>query len=172
MRTKLTYNDFQFYGKHKDMVFDLVGQFADGLKLFSTNVDVFKISALVGVMFNKKSTKDKGENTKILLSQFENRRDDIDHIYRIVMLLMEDGIPNDNLRVNRAFKMSENPELDDYFIQYLLGGLEYMHAYFFSDKKLSFDSMYNKLNGFIKTISTKIETVDIDIEDFSEFELE
>ena len=132
--------DFRFVGKHATYVKFLV----NNAKIFQRNIDVYMLGALIGITYDKTSTKDMNSNddTLIPVSAFITEKTNCIFIYRLVMLLSDAKGEEMNMenRLNRAFrdgveqdaegKMKDNMNL---FHSYVLGGVEKIYELYTSN---------------------------------------
>ena len=162
--------DFRFVGKHATYVKFLV----NNAKIFQRNIDVYMLGALIGITYDKTSTKDMTSNddTLIPVSVFITEKPNCVFIYRLVMLLSDAKGEEMNIenRLNRAFrddvdqdaesKMIDNMEL---FHSYVLGGVEKIYELYTSDivgKDEYLERMIEVLEDFQNTDVIKNDELD------------
>ena len=162
--------DFRFVGKHATYVKFLV----NNAKIFQRNIDVYMLGALIGITYDKTSTKDMTSNddTLIPVSVFITEKPNCVFIYRLVMLLSDAKGEEMNIenRLNRAFrddvdqdaesKMTENMDL---FHSYVLGGVEKIYELYTSDivgKDEYLERMFEVLEDFQNTDVIKNDELD------------
>lgn len=128
--------EFAFTGKHADYVDKLTSNpFSEQSSLrglFKSNIDLFLLAPMVGVIYNRRSLKDNSVslNTKIFTDQFTPRTDDLNFIYKTILLNDRDT-QNVEERVENAFRKSYDDQLnkanESKFYEYLLGGVEILY---------------------------------------------
>ncbi|MDO4189699.1 MAG: hypothetical protein Q4D29_12005 [Lachnospiraceae bacterium] len=140
--------DFRITGKHanywKDLC-ELAGNVPDrdqhdNFKIFSAYIDAYVVCPLIGYQYNRKGVIDNSVegNAGMLAEVFGKRRQELKYVYQIIMLLDEESEPDEDKRLYRAFKFSEETPEDKALIEenmkvfnaYFLGGLEIMHEEF------------------------------------------
>lgn len=121
------------------------------VKIFSSTVELFMISALVGCYHDKRIKPDKGETRRIMSSQFtspNSRYNDLMFIYKLVMLTNK-SVSENTEKVNNAFRYTDKKENWDLFEEYVLGGLQVLYECFFPEKdsmaKSSYDDYFDRL---------------------------
>lgn len=155
--------DFKFTGKHATYVKFLV----NNAEIFSRNIDVYMLGALVGIYYNKRGATDttSKDDTSIPVSAFINEKPNCTFIYRLVMLLSNVD-ERENLiehKLNKAFrddcetnseaKMKENMDL---FHSYVLGGVEKIYEQYTTDihgKEEYIQRMFEVIEDFRNTQS-------------------
>jgi len=140
--------DFKITGKHanywKDLC-ELAGNVPDreqhdNFKILNAYIDAYVLCPLIGFQYNRKGTIDKSEDGEagMLAEVFGKRRNELKYVYQIIMMLDEDSEPDEDKRLYRAFKFSEETPEDKELIKnnmqifnaYFLGGLEILHEEF------------------------------------------
>jgi hypothetical protein len=151
--------EFSFTGKHAIMIEDLTKypyKTSSGASssrfVFKTNIDVFLVAPLIGVLFDRKADKDPStQNTKIFGDQFKSRYNDIEFLIKLVILTFKDEHMTSNDKIELAFKGYYDSVKSDYirktFEFYLLGGIEYLHEMIIQDTK-SIDEVVRKFEIF------------------------
>lgn len=167
--TNLFLQDYLFRGEHESKVRDLVNIIDERInaKIFNSAIELIQTAALIGVIYNKKSIPQKGEATfRIMAGQFNNHSTILNHIYKIVMLASESEILQNKDRINRAFRENNESKNNELFIEHMLGGIDFLHDHFFSDKKFSYTDLYTKMLKLIATKKMKTED-ELGFEQFS-----
>ena len=140
--------DFRITGKHanywKDLC-ELAGNVPDreqhnNFKIFSAYIDAYVVCPLIGFQYNRKSVIDNSEegNAGMLAEVFGKRRQELEYVYQIIMMLDTDSEPDEDKRLYRAFKFAAETPEDKSLIEenmkiynaYFLGGLEILHEEF------------------------------------------
>ncbi len=140
--------DFRITGKHANYwkkLCELAGNVPDkdqhnNFKIFNAYIDAYILCPLIGFQYNRKGVIDNSidGNAGMLADVFKNRHRELKYVYQIIMLLDEDSEPEEDKRLYRAFKFSEEISEDKKFIEdnmkvynsYFLGGLEVLHEEF------------------------------------------
>lgn len=145
--------NYSFYGKHSDMVQELTKKIDAESQacIFNTAIDLFVMSALVGVKNNHKSKPsiDKTRHTNILAEQFNSHNNEVSIAFRMVTLLGNANEFDDVTRLNRAFR---NPEKDENYVQfeeYMLGGLEDIYNSIMLDTNKKYNDYLISVNSFL-----------------------
>ena len=145
--------NYSFYGKHADMVEELCSVFDDdsGSRVFTTFIDLFVISALVGVKNGHKSkpSVDKSKAKNILAEQFNSHSDDVALAFKFVTLLGNKEQFDDIARLNKTFRNPETDENYDQFEQYMLGGLEDIYNQILTSKPKTYLDYLQSVNNFL-----------------------
>lgn len=127
-------NDYTIYGKHATYIKELV----NNTKLFSRYIDVYMTGAVFGLLYNRKSSKDNNiqDRARIYADAFSNCRDQCIFLYRLSMILADDGVSalTSNSRIDRAFRFDSDErykeELENnlnLFNSFVLGGIEVLY---------------------------------------------
>ena len=153
---------YSFYGKHADMVEELCSVFDEdsGSRVFSTFIDLFVISAFVGVKNNHKSkpSVDKSKSKSIFAEQFNSHSDEVHLAFKFVTLLGNKEQFDDVTRLNKTFRNPETDENYDQFEQYMLGGLEDIYNQILASKPKTYLDYLQSVNSFLDNFKeTKIE---------------
>lgn len=140
--------DFRITGKHANYWKDLCvlpGNTPDreqhnNFKIFNAYIDAYILCPLIGFQYNRKGVIDKSVDANAgMLAEIVNKRSqELKYVYQIIMLLDEESEPDEDKRLYRAFKFSEETPEDaalisknmDIFNAYFLGGLEILHEEF------------------------------------------
>ncbi|UTY39265.1 hypothetical protein NMU03_00040 [Allocoprobacillus halotolerans] len=135
----MLFNEKVFHGKHAEYVIFLCkdrGQINEsGLNLFQSKIELYILAPVIGIIYNRKAQTDPGpKKTTIQLQQINNYQDDLEYVYRIVLLLDNRENLSYEERLDRAFKYdndekktAENMKI---FNEYVLGGIEYIYETF------------------------------------------
>lgn len=131
--------EYVFHGKHADIVKRLTNPLGPDVdrSLFRTNYDVYRIAPIIGYLYGRRSSIDKGEsNTKIFRDKMMDESEDLKFNYRILMMLTNKDKPMED-RVKIAFKMDNDDvsraEYDNLYNEYVLGGIEVLEEHIFTD---------------------------------------
>lgn len=120
-----------FTGKHCQQANDLVGDRKSSF--FKSNIDLYIVAALYGIVNNVRSVKDSSEqSTKIFDTAFENNYNDVWFVLQLAVICdPESKLPIEE----RLKKLYESPDVPPDYLSlleaYVLGGLELIHARLF-----------------------------------------
>ena len=154
---RLFLDDYLFYGEYEEMVRTLTSVFDNnsGAKIFNSGIELYMASAIVGAHFNLRSKPaPKTEKTfRIMANQFTQRGDELNLIFKLVMLNADKDINAPIDRINNAFKYSpDDPEYQNnilLFEECMLGGLREIYSNVMLSTNKRFDDYFNSLNTFI-----------------------
>ena len=145
-------NEIEFVGKYAEMVRTLKEK-----KIFSSFRDIYIASAIVGFVNGKtesgKNT-NKQETASIFTNEILKRRDDLQFIYRLIMLLKKESKFTIDDYKNRTFRDDpEDPKSTlvanmQIFNSYACGGLEYLYEKF--SKLDDDDDKVNEIYKFVE----------------------
>ena len=145
--------NYSFYGKHCDMVNSLTQKIdnASNSAIFNKTIDLFIMSALIGVRNNHKSKPsiDKTRHTNILAEQFNSHNLEIKMSFKLVTLLGNSLEFNETERLNRTFRNPERDEIYTQYEEYMLGGLEDIYNTFILDSNNRVEDYLGSLNSFL-----------------------
>lgn len=156
-------NEYSFKGTYAVKVNKLTAKFPQSVNsLFKRNIDVFVLAPIVGVLYNRMSDSDSGnETTKIFPGQFTNHQNDVYFTYRLVMLALQKEKYNINERVNKAFNgEAQGTTEEDFriFEKYLLGGIDVLYEKLIEmDNPSSEDDYISNLKNFLAEIHERYE---------------
>lgn len=131
--------EYSFKGKHAEMVEKLTGTFAisneDGTQkqkhtLFKRNFDVYLLAPIIGFLYSRKSVVDtelKVNPTKIFAEILMKNSDDLKFNYRLIMLLDKENEPDNEKRIEKAFRGQESKSDEELYDRYVLGGVEVLY---------------------------------------------
>ena len=149
--------EYTFSGAHAEMVRALTSnpfkEEGNQKGLFQRNIDVYMISPIVGLLYNRKSRPDSSSNltSKIFTDAFLQRTDELNFIYTTIILNDREIAENDK-RIENAFKNKyekTNKNFEILFDSYLLGGLEFLYEKLIKNTQ-SFDEVLSNFNLFIE----------------------
>ena len=129
---------YRFLGKHALRVDKLTSVFdsKSKAKLFERNVDVYANAPLVGFLYGRTAVLDDTRNP--VTNQVYNQNVMGDRViysqeellfnFRLIMLLDKAYEPNEDIRINKAFKnMGEDPADEARFDSYVRGGVDVLY---------------------------------------------
>ena len=135
-------NDYELKGKHASYIRFLsattkrLDKTAKAAGIINTAVDIYVITPLIGLVYNKKAAEDNASNDtySILASQIITHQANLEFVYRLVMLADNStGLSSDD-KIDRAFRQDEQPEKLaenlELFHKYMRGGLEWLYEQF------------------------------------------
>lgn len=140
----LQFKEFVYYGKHAKYAHFLAKEQGgrlreDGVNVFNRLLDVYLVGAAIGIRRGVTASIDNSISDKatIQLQQIVNVSDDLEYLYRLIMLLDDTQKLSEKERISRAFKADDDPEQFKVnmklFNSYALGGLEILYEYFKDD---------------------------------------
>ena len=136
-----------FTGKHADYLRHLAGSKQYKVEavnkrrtFFKSNVDAILAGAVIGFVKQRKSAKDTSVNVqdnRIFLEALTNHKEELEFIYRIIMLLDRKDDFDINERVDKAFRYDADSKKradgDKVFWEYVRGGIEYLYENLLAD---------------------------------------
>lgn len=173
IKKSLFLTDYVFRGSHCDKVLALTSKIdADSNSyIFSSSVELFIFASLVGCYFNRrcKPERSTGKETKIMVSQFLEHKNDINLAFRFVLLTGGRDKTDVTERLNRTFR---NPETEDnyaLFEEYMLGGVDEIYEHLILSSNTHYEdylTSLNKLLDEIRRVEADDGSVKISNEDF------
>jgi hypothetical protein len=129
---------YRFLGKHALRVDELTSVFdsKSKAKLFERNVDVYANAPLVGFLYGRTADLDDTRNPETNQVYNQNvmgdrviySQEELLFNFRLIMLLDEAYEPNEDIRINKAFKnMGEDPADEARFDSYVRGGVDVLY---------------------------------------------
>ena len=162
---------YRFFGSHAEKVNALTSIFDETskAKLFDRNLDVYINAPLVGFLFKRKGTKDKGDSgispQNIFPEQMMNASDKLKYNLRLILLLDTSYEPNAEKRLDRAFRHLGQAESDlELFDAYVLGGVEVLYEKLItgaSGPSDYMDKLYDFVEEFHERFNEDISSEDI-----------
>lgn len=149
---------YRFFGSHAEKVNALTSIFDEQAKarLFERNLDVYINAPLIGFLYNRKAKKDdKGDVSaqSIFPEQLINASDKLKYNLRLILLLDKGYEPDEEKRLDKAFRNFGSDEDLALFDEYVLGGVEVL---------------YEKLIASVNSTTTYIDKLYDFIEEFNE----
>lgn len=151
---------YRFTGSHASMVNDLTSVFDESSKaeLFEKNLDLYAIAPIIGFLFGRKGIKNnQGEVApqNIFAEQMMNNADRYKYVYQLIMLLDVEHEPNQEKRLDKAFRLIGHDESDlALFDMYVLGGVEVLHEKLIEGSMESGEYI-NRLYDFLEDFNAK-----------------
>ena len=132
--------EMDFYGKHATYLRSLAPsrQYLEKsdqrVTFFRSNIEVVLAAAVIGFVKQRKAPSEGNKEVapnNIFAQALINHKDELELIYRLIMLLDDnDKLSIDN-RIDKAFKYDADPEKskagEDIFWSYVRGGIEYLY---------------------------------------------
>lgn len=132
--------EMDFYGKHATYLRSLAPsrQYLEKsdqrVTFFRSNIEVVLAAAVIGFVKQRKAPSEGNKEVapnSIFAQALINHKDELELIYRLIMLLDDnDKLSIDN-RIDKAFKYDADPEKsktgEDIFWAYVRGGIEYLY---------------------------------------------
>ena len=129
---------YRFRGRHARRVDALTSIFdnVSKAKIFERNVDVYTNAPLVGFLYGRKSDLDDTKNPET--NQIYNQNVMGDRViysqeellfnFRLIMLLDEEYEPDEDKRIDKAFRHTgDNPADEERFDSYVRGGIDVLY---------------------------------------------
>ena len=131
----------------------------NNFKIFNSYVDAYTVCPMIGYQYRRRIPMGAASDGEvgILYEQIAKKKAELRFIYQILMLIDEDSEPDEEKRIFRAFKLSENSEEDKeqiaenmrIFNEYFLGGVDVLHEQFV-DVCTDDDSYLHKMYEYVK----------------------
>ncbi len=124
---------YRFTGSHAEKVSALTSVFDDvaKAKLFERNLDVYMNAPLIGFLFKRKGVKNSDgdiADQNIFPEQLINNSEQLKYIFRLILILDTQHEPNEEARLDKAFRRFGADEADlQLFDAYVLGGVEVLY---------------------------------------------
>ena len=129
---------YRFRGRHAVRVDALTSVFdsESKAKLFERNVDVYANAPLVGFLYGRTSDPDDTRNPETNQVYNQNvmgdrviySQEELMFNFRLIMLLDKAYEPNEDIRINKAFRnMGEDPSDEARFDNYVRGGVDVLY---------------------------------------------
>ncbi|MCH3972828.1 MAG: hypothetical protein LKE53_08740 [Oscillospiraceae bacterium] len=166
---------YRFKGRHALRVDQLTGVFDEisKAKLFDRNVDVYANAPLIGFLYGRIADVDDSKNPETGQVYSQNvmgdrviySSEELLFNFRLIMLLDANYEPDEEKRINKAFRnMGEDPTDEKRFDSYVRGGVDVLYEKLIEGSN-DLDSFVNRLFEFIKEFqdrfNSKINSDDI-----------
>ena len=159
---------YRFRGRHAVRVDALTSVFDSNskAKLFDRNVDVYANAPLVGFLYGRTAEQDDTRNPETNQVYNQNvmgdrviySQEELQFNFRLIMLLDKDYEPNEDERIDKAFKhMGENPDDEARFDSYVRGGVDVLYEKLIEGVS-SPDEYVTRLYDFIEEFETEEKT--------------
>lgn len=129
---------YRFRGRHAVRVDKLTGVFDTNskAKLFERNVDVYANAPLIGFLYGrtadivdeKNPETNQVYNQNVMGDRVIYSQEELTFNFRIIMLLDKEYEPDEEKRIDKAFRhMGENPDDEARFDSYVRGGVDVLY---------------------------------------------
>ena len=129
---------YRFRGKHALRVDALTSVFDNEskAKFFDRNIDVYANAPLIGFLYGRTAEVDDTRNPETNQVYSQNvmgdrviySQEELMFNFRLIMLLDKEYEPNEDTRINKAFRnMGENPADEARFDSYVRGGVDVLY---------------------------------------------
>ncbi|BDF68159.1 hypothetical protein CE91St43_21310 [Oscillospiraceae bacterium] len=161
---------YRFTGNHAEKVSALTSIFDDvaKAKLFERNLDVYMNAPLIGFLFKRKGIKNSNgaiADQNIFPEQLINNSEQLEYIFRLILILDSQHEPNADARLDKAFRHFGADEADlQLFDAYVLGGVEVLYEKFVdgaTDPAEYINRMYDFIEEFNERFNEGITSKDI-----------
>lgn len=151
-------SDYKFKGKHATYIKMMNKQSAKNVKIsestaiFNSAIEIYIIAPLIGVAYQRFVDVDMTsiDETNILLSAFTTHKDDLEFVFRLVMLADETSGLTPDEKIDRAYRDDEDVEKTKenmaLFHQYVRGGIEWLYENLIGDDTTKEDYVGNVYN--------------------------
>lgn len=151
---------YRFRGRHAVRVDKLTGVFDSDskAKLFDRNVDVYTNAPLVGFLYGRRAEKDNEKNPETNQVYNQNvmgdrviySQEELTFNFRLIMLLDKDYEPDEDKRIDKAFRhMGDDPADEERFNSYVRGGVDVLYEKLIEGAS-SLDDFISRLYDFIE----------------------
>lgn len=151
---------YRFRGKHAQRVDQLTAVFdsESKAKLFDRNVDIYINAPLVGFLYQRMADEDLTKNPEnnqvydqnVFFERVFQSQDVLTFNFRLIMLLDKEYEPDDEARIDKAFRhMGENTDDEARFDCYVRGGVDVLYEKLI-EGSTSPSEYVNKLHEFIE----------------------
>ena len=166
---------YRFRGRHALRVDALTSVFdsVSRAKLFDRNVDVYANAPLIGFLYGRTADVDDTKNPETNQVYSQNvmgdrviySQEELLFNFRLIMLLDKSYEPNEEARINKAFRhMGEDPNDEARFDSYVRGGIDVLYEKLIEGAN-SPDDFVNRLFDFIEEFNERFNE-DISDEEF------
>lgn len=166
---------YRFRGRHALRVDALTSVFdsVSRAKLFDRNVDVYANAPLIGFLYGRTADIDDTKNPETNQVYSQNvmgdrviySQEELLFNFRLIMLLDKSYEPDEEARINKAFRhMGEDPNDEARFDSYVRGGIDVLYEKLIEGAN-SPDDFVNRLFDFIEEFNERFNE-DISDEEF------
>ena len=161
---------YRFTGSHAEMVSALTSVFDEvaKAKLFERNLDVYMNAPLIGFIFKRKGVKNSDgdiADQNIFPEQLINNSEQLKYIFRLILILDTQHEPNEEARLDNAFRRFGADEADlQLFDAYVLGGVEVLYEKLIegsTDPSEYINRMYDFVEEFNERFNDGVTSKDV-----------
>lgn len=159
--------EYRFKGKHAERVVRLCSVFdtTSNAVLFKRFVDIYMNAPLVGFLYGRRAELDNTRNVagqveerKVFSEQVINSGKDLQFNFWLIMLLDSDYEPDEEKRIDKAFKkMGQDPKDEERFDSYVRGGVDVLYERLMEGDTDPGDYV-NRLYDFLDEINEKFNS--------------
>jgi len=161
--------EYSFKGGHAEKVIKLTSQFSNecNIGIFQRNLDVYIVAPIVGFLYGRKADLQTGIDRVINHTQLIYEKTNLVYNYRLIMLLDSNHEPNEDERVNKAFRYfgSEKAAVDEVLYEkYVRGGIDVLYEKLIETANSPDDyikNLYDFLEEFDERYNQAVSTEDI-----------
>lgn len=164
---------YRFKGKHALRVSKLAGVFdeASKAKIFDRNVDVYTNAPLIGFLYGRTAELDSTRNPEtnqiydqnVMGDRVMYSQDELMFNFRLIMLLDSKYEPDQNKRIENAFKKMTAPEHMERFDSYVRGGIDVLYEKIIENATTPADYV-NNLYEFLEEFEERFNQ-DVNVEE-------
>lgn len=156
---------YRFKGRHALRVDQLTSIF-DGesrAQLFARNIDVYTNASLIGFLYGRVAEQDNTRNPEtnqvydesVMGDRVIASQEELIFNYRLLMLLDEAYEPDEEKRIDKAFRhVGENPQDEERFESYVRGGIDILYERLIEGVTEP-EEYINNLYEFVEEIHTR-----------------
>ena len=151
---------YRFKGRHAyraDMLTNIIDPDSK-FKVFNRNIDVYVNAPLVGFLYNRKAEVDSLKNPEtnqvydenIFVEQIINASEHLTFNYQLIMLLDKAYEPDEEIRINKAFRnIGKDKQDEELFDSYVRGGVDVLYEKVLENANGDADTIINNLYDFL-----------------------
>lgn len=166
---------YRFKGRHALRVDQLTAVFDDTVsaKIFARNIDVYTNAPLIGFLYGRRAEVDDLKNPETNQVYNQNvmgdrviySQEELMFNFRLIMLLDTDYEPDEDKRIDKAFRhMGENSEDEERFDSYVRGGIDVLYEKIIenaSEPEDYINNLYDFIEEFEERFNSDINDDDI-----------
>lgn len=166
---------YRFKGRHALRVDQLTAVFDDTVsaKIFARNIDVYTNAPLIGFLYGRRAEFDDLKNPETNQVYNQNvmgdrviySQEELMFNFRLIMLLDTDYEPDEDKRIDKAFRhMGENSEDEERFDSYVRGGIDVLYEKIIenaSEPEDYINNLYDFIEEFEERFNSDINDDDI-----------
>ncbi len=151
---------YRFKGRHAyraDMLTNIIDPITK-FKVFNRNIDVYINAPLIGFLYNRKAELDSLKNPEtnqvydesIFDQQIINASEHLTFNYQLIMLLDKNYEPDEEARINKAFRnIGKDKQDEELFDSYVRGGVDVLYEKILENAGGDTDKIINNLYDFM-----------------------